>query len=229
MMSLLSFRLLHPRPIFPAIPDFLLVQCSIPLLVHYSIPLISCLQIRFPDLRKLDRTFLEIGPISIRSGHGFMGRMRSGDWDGSWLPTNRGRLLLCLLPSMSRDGGVGGGFDSVALSPLGRVLSQMPGEPMGCNSQARRAQEGLASVLTDSRRDEDLTERGQQARVGGGCGIGCGYGVGVGIFSSGEFARREGTEDNERIRRDFDDPSATGGKRVKVQVGGDVEVGAGED
>ncbi|EKX41516.1 hypothetical protein GUITHDRAFT_153821 [Guillardia theta CCMP2712] len=112
------------------------------------------IHIQLPDLRKLERTFIEIGPLCIRSGHGLM---LAGAGCGVGMGIGVGFPLT----------GAGGGFDSVAMSPLGRILSQLPG--------------GYTMM--------DLLRKALRyfpsARVGGGCGIGCGYGVGVGIFSSG--------------------------------------------
>ena len=52
----------------------MLVCLSLKHLHHARLSMLSrpFLQIQLPDLRKLERTFIEIGPLCIRSGHGLM-------------------------------------------------------------------------------------------------------------------------------------------------------------
>ena len=108
--------------------------------------------LRIPDLSALaqPRTFFCVGPACLRSGVG------AGVGVGCGLGMGVGFGY----PVTAQ----GSSFDSVGRSPLGQVLSQVPG--------GYSAIEVLRKMLAQF----------PNSRVGAGCGVGLGYGAGLGLM-----------------------------------------------
>ena len=100
----------------------------------------AMLPIRIPDVSTLQRTFLCVGPVCLRSGVGLMVGLGCGAGVGVGMG----------FPVTAQ----GGSFDSVGRSPLGQLLTQVPG--------GYTAIDLIRKVLA----------RFPTSRIGVGCGIG---------------------------------------------------------
>lgn len=100
----------------------------------------AMLPIRIPDVSTLQRTFLCVGPVCLRSGVGLMVGLGCGAGVGVGMG----------FPVTAQ----GGSFDSVGRSPLGQLLTQVPG--------GYTAIDLIRKVLA----------RFPTSRIGAGCGIG---------------------------------------------------------
>ena len=100
----------------------------------------AMLPLRIPDVSTLQRTFLCVGPVCLRSGVGLMVGLGCGAGVGVGMG----------FPVTAQ----GGSFDSVGRSPLGQLLTQVPG--------GYTAIDLIRKVLA----------RFPTSRIGVGCGIG---------------------------------------------------------